>query len=189
MTEAYPLQWPAGRPRTISPSRSKFAARSIDGATKKVMLELRRMHASNVVISTNLVLRLDGLPRSGQAQPQDKGVAVYFTYKSRPMCFACDRWDTIQDNIYAVAQTIDALRGIERWGSGSMVEQAFTGFVALPAPASHWDILNVNPGSTRDQIEHAYREKAKRAHPDAGGSTDAMARLNDAKAAALQAAK
>jgi hypothetical protein len=39
------------------------------------------------------------------------------------MCLACDRWDKVQDNIYAIAMTIEPLRGIERWGSGSMVEQ------------------------------------------------------------------
>jgi len=57
------------------------------------------------------------------------------------MCLACDRWDKVQDNIYAIAMTIEPLRGIERWGSGSMVEQAFTGFFALPAPKSPWEIL------------------------------------------------
>lgn len=90
-------------------------------------------------------MRQDGFPYPKQALPADKGVAIYFTLNSRQMCFACDRWDKVQDNIYAIAMTIEALRGIERWGSGSMVEQAFTGFVALPAPKSPHDILGVRP--------------------------------------------
>lgn len=48
------------------------------------------------------------------------------------MCFACEKWQDVYGNIYAIGKTIEALRGIERWGTGDMVEQAFTGFVALP---------------------------------------------------------
>ena len=81
-------------------------------------------------------LRLDGLPYSNQTPPADKGVAVYFTHKKQAMCFACDRWDRVQDNIYAIAMTIQALRGIERWGSGSMVEQAFLSVSTLDLGAT-----------------------------------------------------
>lgn len=188
MTESYPLQWPAGKTRKQYPERSKFGERSIDAATTILREELRRLGASNMVLSSNLRLRNDGLPYSKQAQPRDQGVAVYFTYKKQPMCFACDRWDRIQDNIYAIAMTIEALRGIERWGSGSMVEQAFTGFVALPPPRSGstdpWDLLGIRPGATEAEIDAAYREKAKKAHPDTpGGSVEAMQALNEARVA------
>jgi hypothetical protein len=49
------------------------------------------------------------------------------------MCFACDRWDSVADNVQAIRKTIEALRGIERWGTGDMVQRAFAGFVALPS--------------------------------------------------------
>lgn len=78
-------------------------------------------------------------------------------------------------------QTIEALRGIERWGTGDMVEQAFTGFVALPSPKDPHVILGVRPGATEEEIDAAFRESAKRAHPDAGGSTAMMAELNEAR--------
>lgn len=189
MTESFPLQWPAGKPRKPYPERSKFGERSIEAATTRLREELRRLGASNLVLSTNLRLRNDGLPYSKQAQPRDQGVAVYFTYKRQPMCFACDRWDRIQDNIYAIAMTIEALRGIERWGSGSMVEQAFTGFAALPSPRSEsadpWGVLGIRPGATEAEIDAAYRQKARTAHPDApGGSEEAMQALNVARDAA-----
>ena len=41
-----------------------------------------------------------------------RAAAVYFTYKQKPMCFACDKWDQVHDNIYAIGKTIKALRGI-----------------------------------------------------------------------------
>lgn len=144
------------------------------------------MGGSAPVISTNIALRQDGLPYSNRRPPDDKGVAVYFTHKGKQMCFACDRWDKVEDNIYAIAKSIDALRGIERWGSGSMVEQAFTGFVALPAPKNPHEILGVKPGASEAEIDAAYREKAKTAHPDRGGSAEAMQELNAARQHAKQ---
>jgi len=180
MTEAYPLQWPVGRPRTQYPVRSRFDT-SQEKAQRSLVEEVRRMGGSNLVISTNIELRRDGLPYANRREPSDKGVAVYFDYKKRPMCFACDRWDRIGDNIYAIAKTIEALRGIERWGSGSMVEQAFSGFVALPAPKSPWEIIGVPRGASSDEIEAAFRAKAKKLHSDTGGSDAAMAELNAAR--------
>lgn len=41
---------------------------------------------------------------------------------------------------------------------------------------------------TRDQINKAFREKARTAHPDMGGSADAMAKVNLAREQALREA-
>ncbi len=180
MTEAYPLAWPSGRPRTQYPQQSRFGT-ALANARDSVLREIRLLGGTLPVISSDLLQRQDGLPLAKQAQPHDKGVAVYFSHKKQQMCFACDRWQKVEDNLLAVAKTIEALRGIERWGTGDMVQQAFTGFVALPAPSNHWDALGLKQGASRDDIEAAYRDKAKSAHPDAGGSHDQMARLNAAR--------
>jgi DnaJ-class molecular chaperone len=50
-----------------------------------------------------------------------------------------------------------------------------------PVVGSPWEVLGLRPGANRAAINTAYREKAKRAHPDAGGSHDQMARLNAAR--------
>ncbi len=55
-----------------------------------------------------------------------------------------------------------------------------------PRPQTCWDLLGLPPRSTEDEIQRAWREKAKRAHPDQGGSTAAMAELNAARDAALE---
>ena len=185
-TTAYPLQWPNGRPRTpqyqIRPS--KFEPTSFAVARDNLLAELKRLGARNVVLSTNTELRQDGLPYSGRRQPDDCGVAVYFTdRKQRQMALACDRWKKIEDNLRAITKTIEALRGIERWGSGEMLDAAFTGFAALPpSPQSKpWhEVLGVMPKASFVEVNDAYRRESLRHHPDRGGSTEAMTKVNAA---------
>jgi len=190
---AYPLSWPSGLPRTEPHRRSRAAFKqSIKSATDFLQGEVRRMGGMYLVISSEMELRRDGLPYAQQKQPADPGVAVYFLRRGKQMTFACDRWDRVHDNLYAIAKTIEAIRGIERWGSSDMMERAFAAFEALPAPgkavkAAWWEILELDASAPRSKIDAAYREKAKRAHPDRGGSReewDALSRAyDDAKGA------
>lgn len=181
MTQAYPLQWPAGASRTRSRRSSAFGQKTIGAATKFLLDQVRLMGGTLPVVSTNLALRNDGLPYANQRQPDDPGVAVYFQRRGKPMVFACDQWIKVEHNIYAIGKTIEALRGIERWGSTELMERAFSGFEALPAPEQWWQVLGVGERAAPAEIDAAYRAKAKAAHPDTGGSEAAMARLNAAR--------
>lgn len=177
----FPLAWPIGRPRTRNPQRSQFKVTQ-HAAVQDLAYEVDRMGGSQLVITTNVELRRDGLPRSDRAAPRDTGVAVYFVYKKKPMCFACDRWSTIGENVRAIGQTVNALRGIERWGSGSMIEQAMQGFTALPAPEQPWQVLGVAHDADRRTIEAAYRRLAAEFHPDRDtGDEQKMMRINAAR--------
>ncbi len=187
MTEGYPLQWPAGKPRTTKPQRARFDV-SQERAQNETLWEIKMLGGTIPVISTNIPLRRDGLPYANRKPVDDKGVAVYFMLHGRQMCFACDRWDEVKDNMQAIHKTIEALRGIERWGTGDMVQQAFTGFMALPSQESPFDVLGVKPSANMEEIEAAYRQKARFAHPDAGGTTEAMQKLNDARRRAKERA-
>ncbi len=181
MTEAYPLQWPQGRPRTKYPERSRFDTTQ-DTAQYYLFDELRQLGARNIILSTNLELRRDGLPYASRRPPDDKGIAVYFKHKARDMVFSCDRWDRVGDNIQAVRHTIAALRGIERWGSGDAMEAAFTGFQALPPPSERpwWDVLELDATvNNLDAVKAQFKILSKERHPDKeGGSNDLMAELN-----------
>lgn len=183
--DAYPLAWPAYRPRTEHWKREKAAfdatfARARDDIIREIrlLLDVGRHYAPNIVISTNVSLRRDGMPLAGQRAPEDPGVAVYFTYHKREQCFACDRWTRIEDNLRAISKTIEALRGIARWGTGDMMEAAFAGFVALPAPGasstmSWWQELGILESASAIAIEDAYRRLRFIHHPDRSPSADA----------------
>lgn len=198
---AQKLKWPFGWKRTVFRSSSRFATTSTDSSKRAthsravdfLQSELDHLGAKECVLSTNLETRIDGLPRSGQAQPSDPGAAVYFQLKGKSRVLACDTWNQVQCNIWAIAKHIEALRGIDRWGVGS-IEQAFTGYAALPAPGQGtgsraWEILGIPAGSDEQAVRAAYKAKAMTAHPDRGGSLDAWHALNEAFTDALNQTK
>lgn len=186
--EAYPLQWPAGWPRTKNRQRASF--RMTPGAiTDHLFDELDRLGATGIVISTNRA------PYSrSKAQPEDPGVAVYFTLKEHQQCIPCDKWDRTEDNIHAVGLAVQALRGLERWGTGDMVSAAFQGFKALPGGeargsdvARSWHtILGVAPDADKEEIKSAFRKLAQAHHPDVGGDAALFQELTNAYAEGMK---
>lgn len=189
MTSAYPLEWPEGWPRTLSHKRQDRArfVTTFDKARKDLQLELQRLGAKNVVISSWLPLRNDGNPRSDAARfrMEDPGVAVYFTLRGRQLVMARDVYHSIHDNLRSIGLAIKHLRGMERHGGATMMDRAFEGFAALPAPGTvGWPSV-LGSHATLDDAETAYRRLAKEAHSDvAGGSHERMVRLNAAIAEA-----
>ena len=184
MTEAYPLHWPAGWPRTSRRAGSRFEPRSLAYEGQAIRWEIDRLGGTGMVVSTNVPLRRDGLPYAGRQKIDDPGVAVYFELAGRQQCIPCDRWHTVEENCRAIWKSIEALRGLERRGAKSFVDAAFRGFEALPAPgaARHWtEVLGVPDSASGEQVDCAYRDRARKLHPDNGGSNEAMAELNRAR--------
>lgn len=194
---AYPLTWPEGWKRTPAGARKpgqfgKAVTRgtnswrsrenlTVHEAVGRVLGELERMGVGrdDVIISTMLRTRMDGLPRSDQKRPEDPGAAVYFEDCGRRRCIAVDRYTTVEDNLAAIAATLDAMRAIERHGGAEILERAFTGFTALPAPGAArpwWQVLGFNAADRPDnaQITAAYRRLRSARHPDKGGSAAAF---------------
>lgn len=184
--DSYPLNWPSGKAREKYPVRNCRFEAVMATATRDLLHEVKLLGGRDLVISSNVRLKSNGLPYSNEPEPIDKGVAVYFMYKKKQMCFACDKWNLVRDNLWAITKTISALRGIERWGSGDMVEQAFTGFTALPAAEQPWQVLGVSSTATEDEIQAAYRRLASENHPDKGGDEHYMARINYARDVLLE---
>lgn len=196
---AYPLQWPEGwkrckarsfgrfGKRTTQPGRSYASLSDITVAesVRRVRGELDRMglRDDDIVISTNLQLRLDGLPRSDQRQPDDPGAAVYWRDRGgATRCMAIDRYTKVADNLAAIAATLEAMRAIERHGGAEILDRAFTGFTALPPPAGDawYIVLGVPAHAPTEEVRHAYRCCRSVEHPDRGGTPERFAAIQSA---------
>lgn len=190
---SFPLAWPVGWKRTALAARldGRFgrktnsarivAGLTISQAVQRVLQQLQRMGISrdDAVVSTNLVLRLDGLPRSDQKRPTDPGAAVYWEDMGARRVMAIDQYATVEDNLAAIAATLDAMRAIERHGGAVILERAFTGFAALPAPGAAgnardwWDVLECRRDSGAEVVLAQFRRLRSEAHPDRqGGNAD-----------------
>jgi hypothetical protein len=111
-------------------------------------------------------------------------------WDGRERCIAVDRYPRIEHNLQAIHHVLEARVTEARHGGLRIVQQTFTGFLALPAPDQFggrtcWQVLDIPPKSPRKRIESAHRDLAKRMHPDAGGSSERMAELNAARDTAL----
>ena len=219
MTEpvkAFPLQWPVGWKRTPEHRRRRaqfhktkavyrdgqhaYNAKddiSVADAVERVRAVLGRMGISDdwMVISTNLELRLDGLPRSGQRMPADPGASVYWIDRAvgKPQrCMAVDMYDRVEHNLAAIAATLEALRAIERHGGAAILDRAFTGFTALPSAImgqKPWrETLGFEPEETvsPSRLEISYRALRSKHHPDKGGEAEAFAAVQRAYEAGMR---
>jgi hypothetical protein len=205
---ASPITWPPGWPRARSRRRAKFntgghsygggkRSLTVSDAVDRINTELRGLGVRDggFIVSTNLQLRNDGLPRSGQGEPSDPAAAVYWRTPSdkTEKVMAIDHYDRVADNLAAIAATLEALRAIERHGGGQILERAFTGFTALPppmttpAPPSCWKILGIGEFADDATIEAAWRGKVRECrstHP--GGDHPREADINSARDVALK---
>ncbi len=214
MRTPFPLDWPAGWPRTKASLRtqSRFGKRgqiSFTYARDFLLTEMRRLGAANVVLSSELPVQRNGLPYAASGRNMDPAIAVWFVLADKngnhqERVFACDKYLTHAENLYATAKSVEALRGLERWGAADVVTRAFDGFTALPpgsaetaaAPARRtwrevfgvdglpWTDPDMDRADLAAIVKSRYRGLIQSAHPDAGGSHDLAAELNAALAEA-----
>lgn len=178
--QAYPLAWPPGFPRAKSRERSKFKT-TLAGALANVRRSLELFGKDSAKPITGLVISSNY--SLGDERPADPGVSVYFVWDGLTVCIPVDRYETLADNLQAIHHIVEARRVELRHGSLSLIRATFTGFTALPPPdaAYGWRmILDLGRDAKLDDAERAYRERARKAHPDNGGSHGDMARLNQA---------
>lgn len=201
MTQAYPLHWPEGWPKTRPHQRTYSWAlkrATLDSARKYLQNQLRILGARNIVLSTNIPIRNDGQPYAAM-KPADNevGVAVYFQLRGKQMVMARDSFDNVTHNLRSLGLAIEHLRGLDRHGGSSMLERAFSGFTALPPPSGgsatptvDWrvDLGPIDNAMEQFEIlalvEARYRAKAKTVHSDQGGDDSKMILLNMAIAQA-----
>lgn len=181
-------QWHSGEVTSAKGSKKI----TLPTARERLTDQLARLDAKNAIVSTNMELTRYGVPRADRAAPADPGVAVYFELHGKDRVLACDKWDSVAGNMAAIANHIDAIRRVDRYGVGTL-DQAFAGYDALPPPGAAnrppWrKVLGIaeDENCSAEAVQAAYRSMAKVFHPDLqGGSHEAMAMLNEARDQAL----
>ena len=185
MVQAHPLHWPVGYKRTKWRKSSAFR-QTAEKAQQFLRNELHRLGASSVVVSSNVPVRnSDGYMYADMSTSKidDPGVAIYFKYKGKDVVMCCDAYERPWENVYALGNGIEAIRGMERWGVSEFIERAFTGFKALPeqtSAESWYSVLGITEKATKDDVVSAYRNLVKIHHPDAGGNADHFKKISEA---------
>lgn len=176
--QAYPLSWPKGWPRTDQFKREAHPRfqQTLASALKKLRGQIELLHGKALVLSSNVTL--------GHENPQDPGVVAYFQLDTHPMAIPCDRWKHVEDNVYAIALTVEAMRGMERWGAKHMIAAMFSGFKALPDKAGidYRAVLGIDPSAklSEELVTFSYRQRSKTEHPDQGGTPERFAAIREA---------
>src|SRR5262249_51454492 len=99
--EAYPLTWPIGwgppPPREIT--KQQRVKVTEERAVRDLLEAVRILGGKDIIISTNKRTRRDGLPMLSDREPEDSGVAVYWTRHGKSEVMACDCWSTVRENM------------------------------------------------------------------------------------------
>ena len=147
--------------------------------------ELWHLDAENVVLQmavTDRDIRNDGWIRA-QAKPEHPGVILSFESKHGPLSYPCDTFTEWKGNLRAIAKGLEDLRRLERYGI-TKTGQQYTGWKQIPATTSAETpesvLARVSGLSLKDvqaDPKAAYRQAAKRTHPDSGGSDQAFSEV------------
>lgn len=180
-----PLDWPAERSRTVlrrraPPVGKAGLAATLARARAALVDALDRLGAREAVLTTDIDFSLDLAP----SEPADPGAVARFRFDTRPHRVACDGWDRVAENIFEIARRIDEAARLDRTQAIRLLAE----YALLPPSARSWRLVlgfeETGAPPTLAAVEQAFRLRARRVHPDAGGTVAHMAELNAARDAA-----
>lgn len=153
--------------------------------------EIDHLGGRDVVIEVDVRerdIRIDGALRADARATSPATVVAFETKAHGPMLYRCDRYTDAwskrpgwQDNVRAIALTLEALRAVDRYGATETGQQ-YAGFKALPSgtamPAGQmstaaaenllWEVSGLgrdNPWSAQAR----WKKARAKAHPDRNG--------------------
>jgi hypothetical protein len=199
--------WPEGwQDPTRKRSRSPFSS-SYSDTLNLLERELRHLGVKEATLQVDADergVRLDGQLRA-DAKVSHPGVILTLETRSLgTLVYACDaftvgyRGTAWQENLRAIALGLEALRRVERYGIAERGQQ-YAGYRELPSGIPigtglpSWSVEEAAafiaeqagaPASAEDvlaDVKGAYRQAAKRLHPDVGGNPELFRRLEHAR--------
>lgn len=198
------VDWPEGFRRTDPDDREpmrKYQA-TLGQTTKELADEMDRLDPEHWRASTGSggsYTKKNGLPKA-RANPDDPGFVLRWVDDGDQFAVACDSSPSLRDN----ARTVYLWIRETRMRNDRPVETGESNFAAARLPPGDdeaddedvvvagaapdedpHEVLEVSPDASRAAIVGAYRQKMKTAHPDNGGSSAEVRRLQRAKEAML----
>jgi hypothetical protein len=172
------LCWPDNKPRAAQRVEGPFKNREAATETRGIEMELERWGVRAFVVSRN----------NQRIYAGDPAAAAWWLQRGELRVLACDKYIKLANNLHAIRLTLEAMRALERWGAYTAEQAAQGARLALPPPDEDridWpNVLGVGRDWPLAAVEAIWRTKAEKAHPDKGGSVDAIATLNAAMDAA-----
>ena len=153
--------------------------------------ELNHLGARDIVVQAYFDredIRNDGWPRSS-ARTRAPSVIVSFSNKAKEsFSYPCDTYQRWEDNLYAIALSLEALRAVDRYGVTKGGQQ-YQGFKRLEAPSvidarvlaesficTHAGVSLVD---LRADLGGAYKAAAVKLHPDKVGHDELFKQLQE----------
>lgn len=141
--------------------------------------------------------RIDGRPRA-DARAEHPGVILSLDSKFGHLSYPCDTFTTWQDNLWAIALALEALRKVDRYGVTKRGEQ-YRGFLELEATAapagfsSSTDAIvflkqqipfdwTTTDGTDASSLRTILHQAQRATHPDHGGDSAIFQRVSLAEA-------
>lgn len=115
----------------------------------------------------------------------EAAVTVVFTKDGRQIVLSLDTQSRPVDNLRALYLCLEDMRMLDARGLAQTAQSAYMQLAAPKAERDPYEVLGLRPGATAEEINGIWRIKSRSAHPDAGGSNEAMAELNAARDALL----
>ncbi len=163
-------------PGPLNPDRRWAPFKATLGSTVGLLeRELRMLDAKLIVLQvamTDRDIRLDGFPRAN-ARASHPGVVLAFESKWGPLKYATDEFTEWQDNLRAIALSMEALRKVDRYGVSKRGEQ-YQGWKAIPASTDPADAIQTREQAAEYLSQWAgdVRRAVRETHPDTNPDVD-----------------
>ena len=157
-------QWP----HPVTPSR-RYAHFKVGyrQTLDELFYEVERLDGHEIVMGVGLTeadIRLDGQLRANARSYSHPGVEISFDSRFGRLAYATDQYRDWQDNVRAIALSLEALRAVDRHGVSKRGQQ-YAGYAQLAAGGP-------DPDRGRRLVEAAggVKEALRKHHPDQGGT-------------------
>jgi hypothetical protein len=185
-----PLDWPEWipvTPRAHQKNDRNFAPPM--PLEESISFLEHEVQATGLTATLSLDIDQPAIDRLAKRVGGRNGAALYIRYADSHYVIACDIWQAVEHNIYAIHLTLRQMQNIQKWGvaplavllegfkTGQKVKQAKTEPSASEGQLQilGWmNKLGLGPSATLDDAQAVYHRRAKQVAHD----SDALSKLN-----------